>query len=441
MKYTNRRILFLPILFVLISHAWQRSASAQMSSCSPPQSQADVFNDTRMNQHNVVNVNDLNFLAQYHATNGLHATTSAGTFGINVPASSTVMQADGVEGFCADATTSATYCVAGYFNALRTAGHGAIWALNPLVQASTFGNMTGMEIDLNSLYASDPFVTTNMYPGSGGISANGADINGYVYDVLNLSGGGARGSKGFGRFIRLISGGAYGHIGIDSQGCCTEEMIRFQPRGNERQMLFMPNSSGNFFPYMGVTQDTGTGNRESMALIGLTTGGTTAKWSWQFCNTPVGQVASCSLAEKASIDQNGNLIVHSVTGLTAPILPSAPGSTSVGSDAAPFSSVFIGDAATRSIRITGTATQPRTMKLGDGNQSSVLSTSFTTTAAPSDNVTVIGATALSHCWVQPTDSGAAGLSSVFVSRPSTNQITVNHQATAGSTFNVFCTPD
>ena len=69
-------------------------------------------------------------------------------------------------------------------------------------------------------------------------------------------------------------------------------------------------------------------------------------------------------------------------------------------------------------------------------------TSFTTTAATTDNVTVAGMTSSGHCYLQPTNSGAAGgIASAFVSAKTTNQITVTHTATSGWTFDVMCTPN
>lgn len=71
-----------------------------------------------------------------------------------------------------------------------------------------------------------------------------------------------------------------------------------------------------------------------------------------------------------------------------------------------------------------------------------IATSFTTTAATTDNVTVTGMTASGHCSLFPTNSGAAGgIASVYVSNKTTNQITVTHTATAGWTFDVLCTPN
>lgn len=68
--------------------------------------------------------------------------------------------------------------------------------------------------------------------------------------------------------------------------------------------------------------------------------------------------------------------------------------------------------------------------------------SFTTTSSAADRVEIAGVTPASHCWLQPTNAGAAGgLASVFVSARAANQITVNHAPAAGWTFDVFCTPN
>jgi hypothetical protein len=71
----------------------------------------------------------------------------------------------------------------------------------------------------------------------------------------------------------------------------------------------------------------------------------------------------------------------------------------------------------------------------------VITTSFTTTAATTDNVTVTGMTASGHCALTPTNSAAAGgIASVFISAKNTDQITVTHAATSGWTFDVLCFP-
>lgn len=87
-----------------------------------------------------------------------------------------------------------------------------------------------------------------------------------------------------------------------------------------------------------------------------------------------------------------------------------------------------------------TTTAQRTLTSPDGNSSTVIPFSFTTTAATTDNVTVTGMTASGHCGLQATNSAAAaGIASVFVSAKAANQITVTHTATAGWTFDGFCT--
>lgn len=70
-----------------------------------------------------------------------------------------------------------------------------------------------------------------------------------------------------------------------------------------------------------------------------------------------------------------------------------------------------------------------------------LLTTFTTTVATSEAVTVTGALSSSHCWAEATNATAAALTGVFVSGPTTNAVTLNHSATAGGAFNIFCTPN
>lgn len=70
-----------------------------------------------------------------------------------------------------------------------------------------------------------------------------------------------------------------------------------------------------------------------------------------------------------------------------------------------------------------------------------LLTAFTTTVATSETVTVTGAASGSHCWAEATNATAAALTGVFLSGPTTNAVTLNHSATAGGTFNIFCTPN
>jgi len=68
-----------------------------------------------------------------------------------------------------------------------------------------------------------------------------------------------------------------------------------------------------------------------------------------------------------------------------------------------------------------------------------LSTTLTTTAATSDNVSLTGVTASSKCGLQPTNASAAtNVATTYISAKTTNQITVTHTATASMTYDVFC---
>jgi hypothetical protein len=69
-------------------------------------------------------------------------------------------------------------------------------------------------------------------------------------------------------------------------------------------------------------------------------------------------------------------------------------------------------------------------------------TSFTTTSAATDAVTVNGMTASGHCSLTPTNAEAArGSASVYVSSKTTNRISVTHAPSPGWMFDVMCTPN
>lgn len=90
---------------------------------------------------------------------------------------------------------------------------------------------------------------------------------------------------------------------------------------------------------------------------------------------------------------------------------------------------------------TSGSTCINTSAVAGGTASWIISTSFTTTAAATDNVTVTGMTSSGHCSLEPTNTAAAaGIASVFVSAKAANQITVTHTATANWTFDVMCSP-
>ncbi len=68
--------------------------------------------------------------------------------------------------------------------------------------------------------------------------------------------------------------------------------------------------------------------------------------------------------------------------------------------------------------------------------------SLTTTAATSDNVTMIGVTSSSHCFLTSTNLLAAtNIVQTYVSAKKTNQVTVAHPATSGMTYDISCTPN
>lgn len=92
--------------------------------------------------------------------------------------------------------------------------------------------------------------------------------------------------------------------------------------------------------------------------------------------------------------------------------------------------------------IPANLTAGRTETIPDGNTSRIMVSTLTTTAAATDNVTVQGVTASSHCSLTPTNSNAATDSTAtFVSSVSANTVVVAHPANAGRTWNIFCSPN
>jgi hypothetical protein len=77
--------------------------------------------------------------------------------------------------------------------------------------------------------------------------------------------------------------------------------------------------------------------------------------------------------------------------------------------------------------------------LATGQLGACPSGTFTTTNVTSETVTLTGCTVASHAWVQATNATAAALTGVFISAVGTNNFTLAHSATAGGTFNTFCT--
>ncbi len=95
-------------------------------------------------------------------------------------------------------------------------------------------------------------------------------------------------------------------------------------------------------------------------------------------------------------------------------------------------------------RFAGTVTAERTVSLPDGNSSTSLVGSLTTTSAASDVVTIQGVTAVSHCVLTPTNaSAAANIAAAFVASKAAqaNTITIAHAPVANMTYDVQCTPD
>jgi hypothetical protein len=93
-------------------------------------------------------------------------------------------------------------------------------------------------------------------------------------------------------------------------------------------------------------------------------------------------------------------------------------------------------------RLAGQVTAERTLTLPDGNSSTSLVASLTTSAAGSDVVAIQGVNEGSHCVLTPTNAAAAAnIAAAFVSRKGVpaNTITVAHAAIANMTYDIQCT--
>jgi len=77
---------------------------------------------------------------------------------------------------------------------------------------------------------------------------------------------------------------------------------------------------------------------------------------------------------------------------------------------------------------------------GGGSETGVVyAGALSTSGSSSDNVTITGVRASSHCTLSPTNaSAAANLSASYISAKTTNQVTVNHSAIGGMTYDISC---
>lgn len=94
-----------------------------------------IFTDTQMNLYMQSLLNGINPATEFQATQGIHSDTEAGTFGIAVPNSATVLQASAVAGYVSN-NSPLTNAVAGYFNSQCLSANTACWAINPILQDS-----------------------------------------------------------------------------------------------------------------------------------------------------------------------------------------------------------------------------------------------------------------------------------------------------------------
>jgi hypothetical protein len=171
-------------------------------------------------------------------------------------------------------------------------------------------------------------------------------------------------------------------------------------------------------------------------------------------NANAGDVTSCETATSGSFflgsdslaslsrDSSGNIV--SQQGFRGPIAPKSTGAETVGSPALPYDGIFVGNTAADNTEITGAVTGARTLTLPDGNSSTSLVGSLTTTAAATDDILIQGVTAMSHCVLTPTNSSAAAnIASAFVASKAAraNTITIAHLPVANMTYDIQCTPN
>ena len=81
-----------------------------------------------------------------------------------------------------------------------------------------------------------------------------------------------------------------------------------------------------------------------------------------------------------------------------------------------------------------------TLEAISGPSAAIMVATLSTTAATTDNVTVTGLTSSGHCTMTPTNAtAAADITSTYISKTTTNQITITHPASSGRTWNIHCT--
>jgi hypothetical protein len=110
----------------------------------------------------------------------------------------------------------------------------------------------------------------------------------------------------------------------------------------------------------------------------------------------------------------------------------------------PTGNITLENTTSTGTRLTGQVTAERTLILPDGNSSTSLAASLTTSAAASDVVAIQGVNEGSHCVLTPTNAAAAAnIAAAFVSQKGVpaNTITVAHSAIAHMTYDIQCTAD
>ena len=194
-----------------------------------------------------------------------------------------------------------------------------------------FGQNTGSLISIGNFY-------TNTAPGSAGPNP------GYL-PVVDAGGNTA-----------YLAAGYYGNkaVNITSIG----DMGSIDNTNNTRYSL------NNVTP-MAAIIDSGPGGSTGVAATGFIRGASTSQW----CRRNNANSADiCELKNSSDQDdltQYAAVKANSIIGVTSPVTPNAAGGTTLGSAALPFSSAYIGGAATNNAQITGTMTAARVFTLPD----------------------------------------------------------------------------
>jgi hypothetical protein len=345
---------------------------------------AGVFTNTQMNEYLQVILNDCNARTEFQSVQGSNSATDAIVGCLAVPRTSSVWQPNAVAGYV-NSTSQDSHAVGGYFQARALANKTQIWGANFVVQAGegiANAKLTGLEVDMNQSSGVD-----NKYGGS-----------------LDQDG------------VNIISAGTnHPRNGLGITAVKPEDYWQMDA-------LF-----GNY-QTVGVQVSNGAAGSIAHYVI-----------------PPDDSTAIEVVGRNHANDSNAWFVTNGGSGIFKTV------QSIVVSPTADFASEgIIRLAAGDAIRWRNSANDADVSLIKDsndrllwnGNQSPVASSSFTTNAATTQDVRVMGMTSSGHCTISPTDATAAADSSgTYISAKTVNQITVAHPARAGRTWDVLCTPN